>query len=88
MVCCGDSKFVLDHRNDVMNERATFKLLWDMVNAIRGNDDKTVGTIVSNYAGVIDDRIKDSGYSRSVKSLKLYTYDQLQDELDERDEKS
>lgn len=67
------------------NERAVFKLLWDMVNAVRGEDSAKTGMIISRYAGMLDDRIENSGYSRSVDSLKLYSYEQLQDELDERD---
>ena len=67
-------------------ERAVFNLLWDMVNEIDGKDGRTRGTIISRYAGVLDDRIDNSGYSRSVLSLKLYTTEQLQDELDEREE--
>ena len=67
-------------------ERAVFDLLWSMVNKIQDTADPlTIGTIIGRYASMIDDRIKNSGYSRSVDSLKLYTYEQLQDELDERD---
>lgn len=43
------------------------------------------GSIVGRYASIIDDRIENTGNSRSVISLKLYTSKQLQDELDERD---
>lgn len=69
-------------------ERAVFNLLWDMVNEIEKADmyrgRSQTGTIISRYAGIIDDRIKNSGHSRSTQSLKLYTDEQLQDELDER----
>jgi len=72
-----------------MTERATFNLLWDMVNAI--DDDRrservnnATGTIISRYAGMIDDRINNSGYSRSVDSLKLYTIKQLKEEIESR----
>ena len=69
-----------------MGERAVFKLLWDMVNQIESDkSDQHMGTIIGRYASMIDDRIENSGHSRSVDSLKLYTYEQLQDELDERD---
>jgi hypothetical protein len=63
--------------------RATFDLLWDMYNSIEGSN---AGQVIGRYASIIDDRIENSGNSRSVDSLKLYTYQQLQDELDERDE--
>lgn len=65
-------------------DRAVFKLLWDMYNAARDSD--SPGQVIGRYAGIIDDRIEDSGNSRSVQSLKLYTYEQLQDELDERED--
>jgi len=68
-------------------ERAVFKLLWDMLNATQENPE-SAGTIIGRYASIIDDRINNSGHSRSVDSLKLYTYDQLQDELDERESES
>lgn len=61
-------------------------MLWDMVSAIEG-DSKSAGTIISRYANIIDDRIENSGNSRSVDSLKLYSDTQLQDELDSREEK-
>lgn len=65
-------------------QRAVFNLLWDMVNACDREGDKNRGTIISRYAGMIDDRIENSGHSRSVDSLKLYTDEQLQEELDGR----
>ena len=68
-------------------ERAVFKLLWDMVNATQESPE-SAGTIIGRHASMIDDRINNSGHSRSVDSLKLYTYDQLQDELDERESES
>lgn len=68
------------------DERAVFTMLWDMVNAIDMDGGKAIGSIISRYANMIDDRINNSGFSRSVDSLKLYTYDQLQEELDSRDE--
>lgn len=67
------------------NERAVFNLLWDMANKIREDGGMNTGTIIGRYASIIDDRIENSGNSRSVDSLKLYTYEQLQDELDERE---
>ena len=69
-------------------ERAVFNLLWDMVNFIREDHSPrdSTGTIVSRYASIIDDRIENSGNSRSVDSLKLYTTEQLQDEIDSRSE--
>lgn len=68
-------------------ERRTFHLLWDMHNAIENdNSDHGTGTIISRYASILDDRIENSGYSRSVDSLKLYTTEQLQEEIDSRDE--
>ena len=66
-----------------MKERATFNLLWDMFNEALASGN--TGTIIGRYAGIIDDRIENSGNSRSTQSLKLYTDEQLQDELDERD---
>lgn len=65
------------------NERAVFSLLWDMFNTAKDAD--SPGQVIGRYASMIDDRIENSGNSRSVDSLKLYTYQQLQDELDERD---
>lgn len=69
-------------------ERATFNLLWDMWNALDDHDGygagNNHGTIISRYASMIDDRINNSGNSRSVDSLKLYTTEQLQDEIDSR----
>jgi hypothetical protein len=72
-------------------ERATFSLLWDMVNKIErtsGRPGGSAGTVIGRYASMIDDRIENSGNSRSVDSLKLYTTEQLQDELDSREEQS
>lgn len=74
-----------------MSGRPIFKLLWDMVSEIKqdersGRVKSSTGTIISNYAGVIDDRIENSGYSRSTKSLKLYTTEQLKEELEGRSE--
>lgn len=70
-----------------MKERATFNLLWDLVNLCEGEATNNQGSIVSRYAGMIDDRIENSGNSRSVDSLKLYTTEQLQDEIDSREVK-
>lgn len=67
------------------SERATFNLLWDMVNEI-SRDSGATGTIIGRHASLIDDRIENSGYSRSTDSLKLYTTDQLQEEIDSRSE--
>lgn len=71
-----------------MSDRPIFKMLWDMVNAIEKdgykNNGLTRGTIIGRYAGMIDDRIENSGYSRSVDSLKLYDTKQLKDELRSR----
>ena len=74
---------------DPNTKRATFNLLWDMWNALDdydGFNDHAYGTIISRYASIIDDRIENSGYSRSVDSLKLYTTEQLEEELSERKE--
>jgi hypothetical protein len=65
-------------------ERAVLNLLWDMVNKIQDANYDNIGTIISRYASMIDDRIENSGNSRSVDSLRLYTSEQLQDELDSR----
>jgi len=76
-------------------DRNIFGLLWKMYhelkdeeedyeNSTRMRDDR--GTIISRYASMLDDRIENSGYSRSVDSLKLYTDEQLQAELDSRRE--
>ncbi len=68
-----------------MTERAVFKLLWDMQKEIdRNTSDGSSGTIISRYASMIDDRIENSGYSRSIDSLKLYTTEQLKNEIKER----
>lgn len=68
-----------------MSSQVTFRLLWKMVNEIRdiGFDEPT-GTIIGRYASMIDDRLENSGHSRSVDSLKLYTTEQLQEEINER----
>lgn len=65
-------------------ERAIFSMLWDMFNI--ASDADSPGQVISRYASMIDDRIQNSGNSRSVDSLKLYTEQQLRDELDSRDE--
>lgn len=67
-----------------MSERNTFQMLWDLYNTARDSD--RPGQVIGRYAGIIDDRIENSGNSRSVDSLKLYTDEQLQDELDSRKE--
>lgn len=67
---------------NIDKERAVFNLLWDMFNTAREAD--SPGQVIGRYAGMIDDRIENSGYSRSVDSLKLYTTEQLQDEIDSR----
>lgn len=67
----------------------TFKLLWKMHNEAnnaepyRGRDQ--TGAVISRYAGIIDDRIENSGYSRNTDSLKLWTTEQLQEELTRRE---
>lgn len=68
----------------IKKERAVFNLLWDMYNTARNAG--SPGQVIGRYASMIDDRIENSGYSRSVDSLKLYTTEQLQDELDSRKE--
>jgi hypothetical protein len=65
-------------------ERAVFNLLWDMYNKARDSD--RPGTVISRYASMIDDRIENSGNSRSVDSLKLYTTEQLQEEIESRED--
>lgn len=65
-------------------ERATFNLLWDMVKEVLKADGRGQGTIISRHASLIDDRLNNSGHSRSVDSLKLYTTEQLEEELEER----
>ncbi len=71
-----------------MSDRPIFKMLWNMVNEIEEapmyRGESQTGTIISRYASMIDDRIANSGHSRSVDSLKLYTTEQLQAEIDER----
>lgn len=67
-------------------KRATFQLLWDMVNTIQDSSFiGSTGQVISRYASMIDDRIENSGNSRSTDSLKLYTIKQLQDEIDSRE---
>ena len=71
-----------------MSSQNTFRLLWKMINEIenagtyRGRPQ--TGTIISRYASMIDDRIQNSGYSRSVDSLMLFDTDQLEEELERR----
>lgn len=64
----------------------TFKYLWKLVNEVKRAefDDKPTGTIVGRYASMFDDRLENSGHSRSVDSLKLYSTEQLEEELKER----
>lgn len=47
--------------------------------------ERNAGSIISRYAGILDDRIENSGYSRSTQSLKLYSTEQLEAELKERE---
>lgn len=66
-------------------EKPIFKLLWQLANELdRYEDTRPRGTIISRYAGIIDDRLQNSGYSRSVDSLKLYDTNQLKEELKSR----
>jgi len=73
-----------------MSERAVFNLLWDMWHELDDDDykgfdeNRNYGTIISRYAHIIDDRIENSGNSRSVTSLKLYDTKQLKDEIASR----
>lgn len=73
---------------DPKTNRATFKLLWDMWNALDDHygdsPGNSYGTIISRYASIIDDRINNSGYSRAVETLKMFTTEQLENELKER----
>lgn len=68
--------------------RDTFKLLWQLWNKLDNHDGygagNSYGTIISRYAGIIDDRINNSGYSRATESLKLFTTQQLKEELESR----
>lgn len=72
------------------DSRNVFKLLWRMVNDIEQADTyrgrSQTGTIISRYAGMIDDRIENSGYSRSTDSLSFYTVKQLKEEIQRRKE--
>lgn len=69
-------------------ERNTFRLLWKMIDEIERADTyrgrPQTGTIISRYASMIDDRIENSGHSRSVDSLMLFDTDQLEEELERR----
>ena len=72
-----------------MNTRSTFKMLWKMVDQIEEDKQSerantSTGTIISRFASIIDGRIDNSGHSRSVDSLKLYTTEQLNEELNQR----
>ena len=70
-----------------MSKRDTFKMLWKMLDEIRQDKgERGSGTIISRYASIIDNRIENSGYSRSTDSLSLYTTEQLEEELEERNE--
>lgn len=59
-----------------------------MTNEIRRDGGSNTGMIISRYAGIIEDKINNSGYSRNTDSLKLFTTEQLKEELEERDEVS
>lgn len=73
---------------DPKTQRSTYKLLWDLWNVLDDHEGygpgNNYGTIISRYAHIIDDRIENSGHSRAVESLKLYTTDQLEEELKSR----
>ena len=75
---------------DEQKQRAVFNLLWDLWHELEEHEGyghgNNYGTIISRYAGVIDDRIANSGHSRSTLSLKLFTEEQLKDELESRHE--
>ena len=74
---------------DPKTKRATYKLLWDMWNALDDHDGygpgNNYGTIISRYANIIDDRLNNSGNSRAVETLKLFTTEQLETELQQRE---
>jgi ribosome-binding protein aMBF1 (putative translation factor) len=65
-------------------QRNTFNLLWDLIHDTEEESSQNIGTIVGRYASIIDDRIDNSGHSRVTVSLKLYTTEQLQAEIDSR----
>jgi len=65
-------------------EKGIFNLLWDMYN--EAMDSNNPGQVIGRYAGIIEDRLENSGNSRSTQSLKLYTTEQLQEEIDDREE--
>lgn len=73
------------------DERDVFGLLWAMVRDVEceghKNNGLTAGTIIGRHARIIDDRIENSGYSRTTDSLKLYTIKQLKDEIKNRKDK-
>lgn len=68
--------------------RDIFKYLWKMANELEKYDweDKPSGTIISRYASMINDRINNSGFSRSSDSLMLFDTWQLEEELKRRKE--
>lgn len=75
-----------------MKEISTFRFLWKMVNELERHNwsegasgpGNNMGTIISRYASMLDDRLENSGYSRSTDSLALYSTRQLKEELEER----
>lgn len=75
-----------------MKEISTFKFLWKLVHELEeaegrpnfGGPGNNYGTIISRYADMLDDRIENSGYSRSTDSLALYSDEQLKEELESR----
>lgn len=73
---------------DPNTDRATYKLLWDLWNALDDHDGygkgNNYGTIISRYAYIIDDRINNSGFSRATETLKLFSTQDLKDELESR----
>lgn len=77
---------------DPKTERATYRLLWDLWNVLDEHNGygpgNNYGTIISRYAHIIDDRIENSGHSRAGETLKLFTTEQLEDELRERTNES
>jgi hypothetical protein len=46
----------------------------------------STGTIIARYADIFDDRLENSGNSRSTTSLALYSAEQLKKELKSREE--
>lgn len=72
-----------------------FKMLWKMKHQIDDAEERymggrvdPVGSIISKYAGIIEDRLQNSGHCASSDGLMTYATYQLEEELERRKNES